>query len=143
MKNRFSFPAKFEPDADTGGYVVTFRDIPEAITQGDSLEDARAMALDALATAMEFYQEEQRAVPEPSALEPGEELVTLPVSMQAKLLLLNEMVAQKIRPADLARAMGIKPQEVTRLLDLGHTTKIDALAAAFTAIGRTLALRVE
>ena len=31
-KNRFSFPASLTPDPDDGGYVVTFRDLPEAIT---------------------------------------------------------------------------------------------------------------
>jgi len=34
---------------------------------------------------------------------------------------------------DLAKFMGIKPQEVTRILDLHHTTKIDALAVQTSA----------
>ena len=37
------YPAVFEADIDDGGYVVKFRDIPEAITQGD--DDAEAMAM--------------------------------------------------------------------------------------------------
>jgi hypothetical protein len=41
--NRYSYPATLTP-AEEGGYVVTFRDIPEAITQGDSLEDSLAQA---------------------------------------------------------------------------------------------------
>ncbi len=36
------FPAKFTP-AKEGGFVVTFPDIPEAITQGDNVEDALAL----------------------------------------------------------------------------------------------------
>lgn len=142
-RHNFRYPARFELDGNGVSYTVTFRDIPEAITQGEGIEDARAMALDALATAMEFYVEEQRAVPAPSALEDGEELVALPLSIQAKLLLLNEMVRQKIRPADLARSMAVKPQEVNRLLNLRHTTKIDTVAQAFASIGRELALKVD
>ena len=46
-------PAVFAPD-EGGGFVVTFRDIPEAITQGDTLEEARAEAADALLTAMDL-----------------------------------------------------------------------------------------
>ena len=39
------YPAKFTP-AEEGGYIVTFRDIPEAITQGDDMTEAVEMAED-------------------------------------------------------------------------------------------------
>lgn len=136
----FSFPAKFEPDS--GGYVVTFRDIPEAITQGDSLEEARAAALDALVTAMDFYFEDSRPVPQPSKARRDEELIELPLSIAAKVLLLNEMAAQQLRPADLAKSMHVRPQEVTRIMDLHHATKIDTMAQAFAAMGKQLELRL-
>lgn len=135
------YPAQFEPEAD-GGYSVTFRDIPEAITQGDSLEEARRAAVDALITAMDFYFEDGRAVPAPSAAQAGEELVTMPVSVATKVLLLNLMIEQRKRPMELARAMHIKPQEVTRIVDIHHATKIDTLAAAFAALGKRLEVRV-
>lgn len=134
------YPAKFDPD--DGGFVVTFRDIPEAITQGDTIEEAREAARDALLTAMDFYFEDGRAVPAPSKAQAHEELVDLPLSAVAKILLLNEMVASKTRPADLARAMGVTRQEVTRLTDLEHTTKVDTLEQAFAALGKRLDLRV-
>lgn len=65
------YPAPFTP-ADEGGYVVTFRNIPEAIPQGDTLNEAMAMAADALATSLEFYADEQRPLPLASSIEPGE-----------------------------------------------------------------------
>lgn len=136
------YPARFEP-AEEGGYVVSFRDIPEALTQGDSLDEARAEAADALLTAMDFYFDDRRAVPAPSVALADEELVSLPVSAAAKVALLNAMVDSKTRPADLARQMGIKPQEVTRVLDLHHATKIDTIAQAFGALGLELDLQVR
>jgi antitoxin HicB len=99
-----------------------------------------AMAADALVTAMDFYFEDRRTVPAPSAPLAGERLVALPPSISAKVLLLNEMIVQKVRPADLARLMGIKPQEVNRVIDLGHSTKIDTVAAAMAALGRELSV---
>ena len=51
--NRFSFPATLTPDLDDGGYVVTFRDLPEAITQGDSIELALQEAADCIEEAMQ------------------------------------------------------------------------------------------
>lgn len=80
------YPARFEPDEEGGGYVVTFRDIPEAITQGDTDEEARSMAADALATAMDFYFEDKRPVPMPSTAKHGEVLIELPASLSAKVL---------------------------------------------------------
>ncbi len=136
------FPARFDPDPD-GGFTVSFRDIPEALTQGDTLEEARAAAADALLTAMDFYFEDRRTVPVASAAKKGEELVALPISTSAKVALLNAMVQTKTRPADLAKGMGVKPQEVTRILDLRHTTKIDTMADAFRALGMELDLHVK
>lgn len=131
------YPAVFKR-GESGRLVVTFRDIPEAITQGDDEAEALDMAADALLTAMDFYFEDKRAVPLPSEAAEGEYLIDLPLSASAKVLLLNEMLAQNIRPADLARLMSIKPQEVNRIVDLKHATKVDTLAAAFKALGREL-----
>lgn len=132
------YPAIFT--AEDGGYVVTFPDIPEAITQGDDEADAVAMARDALITAMDFYFEDRRQVPAPSKLKAGQLLVELPLSVTAKVLLFNQLLAADVRPAELARRMGVKPQEVTRILDLAHPTKIDTIHAAMKALGGDLAL---
>lgn len=135
------YPARFEQAAE-GGYTVTFRDIPEALTQGDTLEDARAMAADALLTAMDFYVEDHRPVPGPSTPEAGEEMIALPASVWAKVQLLNAMIEEKVRPADLARKLRTTRQEVNRIIDLHHTTKIDTIAAAVAALGHRLEVRV-
>ena len=52
-----AYAATLTPDEEDGGYVVTFRDVPEGITQGETLEDAVCRAADALAVALEFYAE--------------------------------------------------------------------------------------
>ncbi|MFM0058541.1 type II toxin-antitoxin system HicB family antitoxin [Paraburkholderia phytofirmans] len=135
------YPAQFEPDGD--GFVVTFRDIPEAITQGDSHDEARSMAADALLTAMDFYFEDKRPVPAPSKAKKGEELVELPASVSAKILLLNEMLKQKVTPAELARRLNTRPQDVNRIVTLSHTTKIDTIADALAAMGKQLEIAVS
>jgi len=135
------YPAKLKP-AKEGGFVVTFRDIPEAITQGESIEDAMIQARDALQTALDFYFDDRREVPAPSKARRGERLIELPASVSAKVLLLNEMVRQRVRPADLARRLHTTPQEITRLTDVRHRTRIDSIAAALQALGKQLELRV-
>lgn len=134
------YPAAFTPDED-GVLVVTFRDIPEALTQGQTEEEALAMAEDALLTAMDFYFDDRRPIPAPSAALPGERLVALPASVSAKVLLLNEMLAQSVSQSELARRMGTRPQDVQRLVALTHASKIDNLEAAMRALGKRFDIR--
>lgn len=131
------YPATFTP-AEEGGFVIEFRDIPEAITQGDDEAEALMMAADALLTCMSIYFDERRLVPLPSEPQPGERMIALPLSASSKVLLLNEMLAQNVGPSEIGRRIGISKQEATRLVDLQHATKIDRLAAAFAALGREL-----
>ena len=136
------FPVTLTPDETVGGFVVTFADIPEAITQGETLEEALAMAQDALETALEFYFEDKRTVPALSKPKRNQHVIELPASLSAKVLLLNEMVIQNVRPAELARRLRTTPQEVNRLTNLRHTTRIDGIEAALRALGRQLEIRL-
>jgi antitoxin HicB len=136
----FLYPVILKRDGD-GGFVVTFKDIPEAITQGETRAEALEAAQDALETALDFYFEDKRAVPLPSKPKRGQPVVELPASLSAKILLLNEMIQQHVRPAELARRLKTTPQEVNRLTDVQHTSRIDGIAAALKALGRRLDMR--
>ena len=131
-----SYPALIARDGE--GFMVSFPDIPEALTSGASREEALVMAADALATAMDFYFEDRRSVPAPSEPKRGHVMIDLPASVSAKVLLLNEMLRQDVRPAELARRMKLRPQEVNRITTLGHPTKIDTISNALAAMGKRL-----
>ena len=120
--------------------LVTFPDIPEAITQGKDRAEALTMAREALEISLDFYFEDHRPVPMPSKPKRGQAVVELPLSVAAKVLLLNELLRQKVRPIDLARRIGTTKQEVNRLTDLKHATKIDRIDAALRALGKRLIL---
>ncbi len=122
--------------------LVTFPDIPEAITQGNDRAHALKMAKEALELAMDFYFEDRRQVPSPSKPRRGQAVVELAPSLAAKVLLLNEMLRQKVRPAELARRIGTTPQEVNRLTNIRHTTRIDRVDTALRALGKRLLVRV-
>ena len=76
---QFAHPATLEPDGKF--YVVTFPDIPEAITQGKGLKDALAMAKDVLECAMEFYLESHRPIPVPSKARPGQHIIEIEINL--------------------------------------------------------------
>ncbi|UGY15092.1 type II toxin-antitoxin system HicB family antitoxin [Bradyrhizobium septentrionale] len=60
--------ALIHKDADSD-YGVSFPDLPGVVTAGTNLDDARAMATEALALHLEGMVEDGEAVPEPSSLE--------------------------------------------------------------------------
>jgi len=70
------YPAQFEECFDTcdtgNGFVVTFRDVPEVITQGYNLYDAIEMGRDALVMAMVFYDDKGEERPRPSQPQNGD-----------------------------------------------------------------------
>ena len=55
-----------DPDSD---YGVSFPDLPGCITAGSTLDEARAMAAEALSLHLEGLVADGEAVPEPSSLE--------------------------------------------------------------------------
>jgi len=132
------YPVNLRKD---GRYIlVTFPDIPEAITQGKNRAHALEMAKEALELGMEFYFDDNRPVPLPSKPKRGQAIIELPPSVAAKVLLLNEMLRQKVRPVELARRIGTTKQEVNRLTNLRHPTKIDRIDDALRALGKRLFL---
>ncbi|WP_158903997.1 type II toxin-antitoxin system HicB family antitoxin [Burkholderia sp. L27(2015)] len=136
-----TYPVKLEPDTNNS-LLVTFPDIPEAITAGDNEQDALAMGLDALITALEFYFDAKCAIPLPSKVRKGQPSVTLPALVTAKVLLANEMIAQGVRKSELARRLDVHMPQVDRLLDLKHSSKLDAIESAFKQLGKTLEVSI-
>ena len=57
MKNRLFYPAVFHK-AEEGGFWVSFPDFPECMTQGDSMDEAYEMAIDALGLSLSSIEEE-------------------------------------------------------------------------------------
>ena len=77
----YTFTAVFEP-AEEGGYVVTFPAIAHLATQGETLEEARAMAVDCLRCFIEGHQKDSLPIPTEAAdsIEPIREKVTVKLS---------------------------------------------------------------
>jgi antitoxin HicB len=137
----YDYPVTLTPDPD-GGFVVTFPDVPEAITQGDTREEALAHARDALETALVFYLDDRRPVPAPSAPD-GRRCVAPEALVCAKLALHEALRAQAMTKADLGRRLGWHPPQVDRVLDIAHASKLDQVETALAALGRELVIGVR
>ena len=138
----FSYPAKFTAD-EGGGYVVTFRDVPEAITQGDTIEECREQAGGALQAAIETYIERRMAIPAPSEKKRGEHMITLATRTALKAAVHLGMIERHMTNVALARIMHVNEKEVRRMLDPNHPTKADTLEQALAALGKKVEIRVH
>ena len=140
MASYSEYPALVSLGRD-GRYRITFRDLGGAGAEGLTLEEAMRGVRTSIIGAMKGYLARGSLVPAPSPRLPGEELVRLPVSLEAKVIRAHHMLEEGVSPSELAREMGVRPQEVTRLLDLRHATKIDILERAMESLGMKYVLR--
>lgn len=63
--NRLFYPAVFHT-AEEGGFWVTFPDFEECMTQGETMEEAYEMAVDALGLCIVDMEKEKVELPKPS-----------------------------------------------------------------------------
>jgi antitoxin HicB len=133
---QFTYAVKLTPDKRDGGYVVTCRDFPEAITQGERVEDALAEAADALDEAIAARIDDGRTIPKPTASKRGEHAVSVPPSMALKAAVYLAVRDAGISNSELARRLHLDEKEARRILDPRHPTKLPRIEAALAVLGR-------
>jgi antitoxin HicB len=138
----FVYAAHFEP-GDEGRIVVTFPDIPEAITEGVDEGEARVMAQEALGLALLTYP--ARGKPLPPATDRGTELIPIAVDPDdaAKIALLDAFREAGISKSEFGRRIRKDEKEVRRLLDPAHPSKRSSVTEALRQLGRRLVIGVE
>jgi antitoxin HicB len=83
-------PAATHAPAETG-FVVTFPDLPEAITQGETAAEALAEAADCLEEAIANRTRRHMDIPPPSPTQKGQHPVTVRASIVMKAALSTAM----------------------------------------------------
>ena len=136
MSQRLVWPVRLQRQED-GSVLVSFADIPEALTEGPTEADALIEAGDCLIAALGGYVEGRRAIPRPSAAR-GRRVVALPVLVAAKIALYAAMRAQKVSNTALAGRLGLTEGAVRRLVDLDHRSHIGQIEAALRELGQLL-----
>jgi antitoxin HicB len=136
--------ALFEPDAEKGGFVVTFPDFPRGVTQGDTEEEATEMALDAIGLVIEEPIRRGQEIPQRSKVHGRKyRLIRLPVFQELKTALYMRWRESGVKKGDLARRLGIPKTQVDRLFDLRHHSRLDQIEAAFRALCRQIAVEIQ
>ncbi len=138
----FGYPVDLTPQ-DDGSILVTFPNIPEALTDGETEAEALAEAEDCLVAALGGYIERRRDLPRPSRRKRGRPVVILPPLVSAKLALYQAMREAGMTRVALAKRLGVSEGAVRRLLDLDHRSHIGQVDAALAALGKRLVVEVK
>jgi len=135
---RFAYPALVRSIGSE--FLVTFRDIPEAVSAGWTRDDALKMASNALAAALSEYVENEQEPPAPTPPHVHEVFVRVPAAIAAGLLLRREVLRRKMADADVAGLIGREPAEVSRML--AGQGSMDDCVSALEAMGLQLQVTV-
>jgi len=138
----FVYHARFEPGEDHG-IVVSFPDVPEAITQGDDEADAYAQAEEALGLALLTYPARGLPLPRSKTRSAGLVPVAVEPEVAAKLAVIEAVRMAGITKSEFARRIGKDEKEARRILDPRHATKLTTLTAALRELGQRLVIGVE
>jgi len=137
------YPASILREEKGHGFFVRFKDLPEALTGGNDLEDSLEQASDCLAEALAGRIRRGDAIPAPSSIKRGQHPIGVPLYLAPKLALYLAMREHAIRNTELAGRLGVSETVVRRMLDPKHNTKPEKIEAALNALGKRVVVSFE
>ncbi len=141
MELRYEFPAVIEPD-EAGRFLVRFPDLPEALTDGATVEEAMNEAADCLTVALSGRLSDGLPVPVPSPVARGQYRVAPAPEMALKAALRAALTTKKATAADLARALHVDHKDARRLLDPDEPSKLPRLSEALASLGYAISMTI-
>jgi len=121
---------------------VTFPGLPWGVTSGATVAEALANAEDCLVVVVTSLINDGEVVPEPVAGE-FDYFVVLPEDVALKLAFYRAFKESGISKAELGRRLGWRTQQVARLFDATHHTRVDHLFRAIRVLGKRVAISLE
>lgn len=141
MTRAFVYPAKLIKQPE-GGFTVTFPDLPEAITQGETQIEALNEATDCLEEAIANRMEMKLPIPVPSLIKRNQHPINLSTTLAAKTALYVAMQEQHLTKVSLARKLECDEKEVRRLLDPHYSSKLPGIERALNILGYRLGIQL-
>jgi len=134
------YPAIFDYDKSEKRYTVSFPDLPEAITEGETLEEAIFNASEVLTLTLEGRMDERMEIPRPGRHK-NTTLVAPCARAQAALLL--RWAKGSHTTAEIARALNTSWPAADRLENPHHWPNLRQLERAAAIVGHRLVISLE
>ncbi|MDR1227431.1 MAG: type II toxin-antitoxin system HicB family antitoxin [Azoarcus sp.] len=139
--NSIGYQAILSPQPE-GGFTVTFPDIPEAITEGNSREEAIFNATEVLGLCLDVRMERNDPLPHPTETAGGE-WITPYASVQVAIALKQIRESQGKTLSDVARQLNTSWPAAQRLERPNANPTLRQLDRAAAAMGKRLILLFE
>src|SRR5262249_17885345 len=107
---------------ENGWWLVRFPGIPEAMTEGETQDEARSNAVDCVIAALEGYMKAGKPLPPEGTAPSRRNRATLPSLVTAKLVVYETMRKRGWSKLKLAKQLDVPENSVRRLLDLRHSS---------------------
>ena len=137
------YPAQITFDKGDNRFFVKFIDIPEAITEGESEDEAFFNASEALTLAIEGRLEEGMDIPQPSHCADHQKLISPSVRAQASLLIRWAKLSGDHTTSEIARNLNTSWPAVSRLEDPKHWPSLRQLEKVANFLGQQLIISME
>lgn len=137
------YPLQIKFDKADNRYFVQFVDIPEAITEGESEDEALFNASEVLTLAIEGRLEEGVEVPHPSQCTSQQKLISPSVRAQAALLIRWAKLSGDHTTSEIARSLNTSWPAVSRLEDPKHWPSLRQLEKVANFLGQQLIISME
>jgi predicted RNase H-like HicB family nuclease/DNA-binding Xre family transcriptional regulator len=124
------------------GIVVTFRDLENVFSWGETEEEAVFNAQEPLDGELESMAAHDHEVAPPSPLEDGEVPIPVSARVAAPLLLQRLRLQRDVSLAQVAKALGKSYQAVQRMERTGANLTLRSLEQTCAALGATVELRI-
>lgn len=134
----FMYPAIIEEEG--GFFTVSFRDIPFALTDAETNDEAVEEAVDCLGEALASCIIDNEEIPEPSKAEEGEVLIAPVALIAAKAALYVAARESGLNKTTLAEKLNVSEAVGRRLLNPRYQTKIVNIDNALKAMGKRMVI---
>jgi antitoxin HicB len=121
--------------------LVEFVDLPDAFTEGLTMEEALFNAAEVLSAMVGWHLDQGSDIPAPSLNVEGARYIAPDAKTQAVLLLRHARGTRTL--ADLARAMDTSWPQAKRLEDPHHWPSLKTLDRAARVLGKRFVLSME
>jgi antitoxin HicB len=128
---------------DEDGIIVTFRDLENVFSWGETLEEAIFNAQEALDGVLESMAAQDPDIPLPSAIRDGEVGIPLSADVAAPVMLYILRMQQHKSLAQVAKTLGKSYQAYQRMEKMGSNLTLKSLKHAAAALGATVEIRFK
>ena len=133
------YPAIVKKDK-SARFLVKFPDLKEAITEGETLEEALSNAVEVLTLTLEGRIDENMKIPHPSR---KKDAYLIAPSARVQAALLMRLSKGKHSTAQIARLLETSWPAIARLEDPHHWPSLRQLEKTATALGKRLVISIE